>query len=188
MVLGLFLFVSRTLHGTNPPFKRHKYPPRNSELTITTLAITQTLTPPLSNVKLLAKKGNSITIFGYLLFELVENPFSTRFARSKDINVISDRNRRPAKCGSRFCLNFMYFCYILKSIINSKYYIGSTTNLQQRLKLHNAKRVKSTARFAPWQIIHFEKFQTLSEARKRETQIKQWKSRAAIERLINNKI
>ncbi|MCX6797372.1 MAG: GIY-YIG nuclease family protein [Candidatus Doudnabacteria bacterium] len=79
----------------------------------------------------------------------------------------------------------MYYCYILKSLINSNYYIGSTANLQKRLEMHNTKKVKSTTHNVPWQIVYYEAFRTLSGARKRESQIKRWKSRAAIERLIN---
>lgn len=37
----------------------------------------------------------------------------------------------------------------------------------------------------PWRMIYSEKFDTLSEARNRELQIKNWKSRSAIERLIH---
>lgn len=78
----------------------------------------------------------------------------------------------------------IFFCYILKSFSSSKYYIGSTKNIEERLKLHNSKKVRSTQSDSPWEIVFFESFDLLSDARRRELQIKKWKSRKAIERLI----
>ncbi len=80
----------------------------------------------------------------------------------------------------------MYFVYILKSIVNGSYYIGSCQNIETRLKQHNLGLVKSTKRYPPWIIVHNENFATLNEARAREKQIKSWKKRVAIERLIIN--
>lgn len=78
----------------------------------------------------------------------------------------------------------MYHCYILQSLTNGDYYIGCTDDCKARLKLHNVGGVKSTKYAMPWKIIYFESFTTLKEARKRELQIKKWKSRKAVERLI----
>ncbi|HEY4479078.1 MAG TPA: GIY-YIG nuclease family protein [Candidatus Paceibacterota bacterium] len=78
----------------------------------------------------------------------------------------------------------MYFTYILRSI-RGKYYIGSTRDLYKRIVLHNTRRVKSTKYGSPWKLLYFEKFNNLSDARNREIQIKHWKSRVAVEQLIN---
>ena len=77
----------------------------------------------------------------------------------------------------------MSYVYILKSAAN-KYYIGATNNVENRLKQHNLGKVKSTKSGRPWHLIHIEKYNTISESRKREVQIKGWKSRKAIERLL----
>jgi putative endonuclease len=61
-----------------------------------------------------------------------------------------------------------YFVYILKSDNFERYYIGQTSNLQNRLKEHNSKKVFSTKPFSPWKIIHFETFTTRTEAIQRE--------------------
>ena len=76
-----------------------------------------------------------------------------------------------------------YYLYILKSY-TGKYYIGATSNIENRVEYHNKGKVKSTKSHRPWKLIYNEKYNTLSEARKRESQIKGWKSRKAIERLI----
>lgn len=80
----------------------------------------------------------------------------------------------------------MFYVYILKSLETGKYYIGSCNNIAERLSRHNKKQVKSTKAFAPWTVFHKETFNTLSEARDRENQIKLWKSRSAIENLVKH--
>ena len=81
----------------------------------------------------------------------------------------------------------MPYCYILKSTESNKYYIGCTNDLMDRLALHNAGKVKSTKHDRPWTIIYSESFESLSKARKRELQIKNWKSRKAMETLMGIK-
>ena len=62
----------------------------------------------------------------------------------------------------------MYYLYILKSIKDKKGYIGTTDNIEKRLKNHNTGCAKSTKHRRPLAIIHTEEFKTLSDARKRE--------------------
>ena len=79
----------------------------------------------------------------------------------------------------------MSYVYILISEKNGRYYIGCTNDINLRLKTHNAGKVFSTKHFCPWKLIYHETYKTLSEARKRESQIKSWKKRSAIEKLIH---
>ena len=78
----------------------------------------------------------------------------------------------------------MHYCYILKSLISGQYYIGSTHDYNKRLESHNNGDVKSTKHGKPWKLIYREGFETIKEAKFRELQIKKWKSRKAIERLL----
>lgn len=80
----------------------------------------------------------------------------------------------------------MFYCYILESIKNGAYYIGSYENIKVRLEKHNKGLVPSTKRYLSWKLIYTEEFKTLKEARKRELQIKSWKSRKAVEKLIKH--
>ena len=66
----------------------------------------------------------------------------------------------------------MFYTYIIYSINFKKYYVGLSANVNQRLKSHNAGKVKSTKAFTPWVLIHFEKFDSRIEARKREKYLK----------------
>ena len=80
----------------------------------------------------------------------------------------------------------MFFVYILYSESKDRHYIGYSENPERRLSYHNQGFTKSTKAGAPWKIVYTEKFETKSEAIKREKFIKRMKSKAFIERLLNN--
>ncbi len=65
-----------------------------------------------------------------------------------------------------------YIVYILKSIKDSKYYYGYTSNLANRLNRHNSGMVRSTKARTPFMIIYTEIFQDKSTAIKRENYFK----------------
>lgn len=67
----------------------------------------------------------------------------------------------------------MYTLYVLLCD-EWKHYIGITDNLERRLAEHNNPDGKK-ARYTNWKILHTEIYGTLSEARKREYEIKSWK-------------
>jgi putative endonuclease len=71
---------------------------------------------------------------------------------------------------------YMPFTYILQSEPTGKFYIGSTMDLTSRIYDHNSGNTVSTKHFRPWKIIYSEEFTTLTEARRRERQIKGWKN------------
>ena len=58
----------------------------------------------------------------------------------------------------------MFQVYILKSINHNRFYIGQTHDLICRIKLHNNKKVKSTAPYCPWTLIGFIEKDTRSES------------------------
>jgi len=67
-----------------------------------------------------------------------------------------------------------YYTYIARCKDNSLY-TGSCINIKNREKKHNeGKGAKYTKYRRPVTIIYFEKFNTLSESRRREAQIKRW--------------
>jgi putative endonuclease len=81
----------------------------------------------------------------------------------------------------------MYFVYILYSPKTKKYYIGSTDNLDSRLKHHNFGLTPSTKSGAPeWSIAYSQILDNRSKALKRELEIKRKKSRKYIEWLISS--
>ena len=80
----------------------------------------------------------------------------------------------------------MYYVYVLQSRRTSKYYVGYTSNLEKRLARHNSGRTKSLIRHIPLEIIKVEEYPLYEEARRRERQIKQYKSGEAFKKLLNS--
>ena len=66
----------------------------------------------------------------------------------------------------------MFYIYILRSQSLQRYYVGSTENVQNRLRQHNAGKSKSTRAGIRWELVHTETFATRSEAMLREQKIK----------------
>ena len=67
----------------------------------------------------------------------------------------------------------MYFLYIIESIANGRWYIGSSDNPERRLTEHNRGTTRSTKPYIPYRLIYIEKFDTKTDARKREYAVKQ---------------
>ena len=78
----------------------------------------------------------------------------------------------------------MAFVYIIYSTKVNKYYVGACTNLERRLYEHNIAHSTFTSTGIPWELKYTEEFATLPEAKKREKDIKNKKSRVYIEQLI----
>ncbi|MBO3699530.1 GIY-YIG nuclease family protein [Roseivirga sp. E12] len=79
-----------------------------------------------------------------------------------------------------------FYVYIIYSETRDRYYVGSCDNLTNRLVDHNAGRSTYTKRGKPWVLKYSEVYDTRSEARRREAEIKRKKSRNYIEYLINS--
>ncbi len=82
----------------------------------------------------------------------------------------------------------MYYFYILFSAGRNRYYIGHSGNLEERIKKHHTHHKGFTGNTDDWKIVYTEKYPTKSEAYARERQVKKWKSRKAIEKLINSSV
>ena len=65
-----------------------------------------------------------------------------------------------------------YFTYVIKSLHFQFIYKGHCSNLENRLKEHNSGMTKSIRKFAPFEIIYFEGYQTRNEAVLREKYFK----------------
>ena len=65
------------------------------------------------------------------------------------------------------------YVYFLKSLKKDNWvYVGSTADIKKRSKEHNAGKCKSTKGYRPLELIYFEKFENLKEARERERYFK----------------
>lgn len=76
------------------------------------------------------------------------------------------------------------YVYILKSIINSSYYLGSSEDVYERFHQHNKGLVKSTRKYLPWKLVFFKKYPEITQARKIEYKLKKMKSKIILEKII----
>jgi putative endonuclease len=77
-----------------------------------------------------------------------------------------------------------YFVYIIRSELDGSYYVGSTQDLDSRLRRHNQGRSKYTKAKIPWELLYYEEFTERSLAVRRVNEIKGRKRRAFIEDLV----
>jgi len=82
----------------------------------------------------------------------------------------------------------MAFVYILKSVRYDRFYIGSTTNLEERLKHHFSGFTPSTKRLGEIKLILSQKYPTLKQARSVEKKLKRLKRKDHIERIVKDGI
>jgi len=80
----------------------------------------------------------------------------------------------------------MYWLYILANKVTDRYYVGSTDNLDRRLKQHKAGKVRTTKILGPMEIVYTEEYNSLLEARQREKKLKSYKSKKYLKWLISN--
>lgn len=78
----------------------------------------------------------------------------------------------------------MCYVYILQSLKNNQYYIGSSHDPIQRLAKHNAGSVTSTRYKRPWVLLYTQEYADTKTARKQEYNLKKQKSRVILERII----
>ncbi len=59
----------------------------------------------------------------------------------------------------------MFHVYILQSMVDQRYYVGTTSqSVEQRLREHNESRAFHTRKFIPWKIVWFCSFREQKKA------------------------
>ena len=82
----------------------------------------------------------------------------------------------------------MFYVYLLCSINSDDIYIGFTTNLERRLSEHNAGKNVSTKKHQ-WRMAYYEAYASESDARDRETKLKQYgKSLAMLKKRLSESL
>jgi len=81
-------------------------------------------------------------------------------------------------------VRYMPFIYILLSERLNKYYVGACIDLERRIYQHNNGHSTFTKSGIPWALVYQEFYDTLQQAKVRESAIKKMKSRKYIEDLI----
>ena len=81
----------------------------------------------------------------------------------------------------------MFYLYVLQNKETDRYYIGSTNNLERRLKEHQNGKTRTTRILKTNELVYFEEYQIEKEARDREKKLKSYKSKKYIKWLISQK-
>ena len=78
----------------------------------------------------------------------------------------------------------MYYVYVLFSEKLNKRYIGSTHDVNNRLREHNTSKSKFTKTGIPWKLIYQESYQTNLEARRRELFLKSGVGKKLLDQIV----
>ncbi|MFH1631581.1 MAG: GIY-YIG nuclease family protein [bacterium] len=70
----------------------------------------------------------------------------------------------------------MHFVYIIESLSDGTWYVGSSSDVKKRLSEHNSGKTRSTKSHIPYKLSHIEEFENKSDALKRERLIKKIRS------------
>lgn len=73
-----------------------------------------------------------------------------------------------------------YYVYVLRNATLDFIYIGYSENLRDRINTHNAGKVKSTKRFKPLQLIHYEAYSNKKDAKRWEMYLKTNRGRTTL--------
>ncbi len=73
-----------------------------------------------------------------------------------------------------------YYVYILRNLTKNFIYIGYSEDLKQRLISHNKGENKSTKPYIPLELIHYEAYKNIKDAKRRELYLKSNKGRTTI--------
>ena len=69
----------------------------------------------------------------------------------------------------------MFYVYVLKSMVSDKLYVGLTNDLDRRIAHHNEGRSYWTKRHAPFELVYYEAFRAVEDAKERERKLKYFK-------------
>ena len=78
-----------------------------------------------------------------------------------------------------------FYVYILHNRIKDFIYIGYSENLRERFSNHNKGNVRSTKSFLPLDLVHYEAYKNMKDAKRREKYLKTNKGRKTLITMLN---
>ncbi|TSC76019.1 MAG: putative endonuclease [Parcubacteria group bacterium Gr01-1014_31] len=66
----------------------------------------------------------------------------------------------------------MFYTYVLQSLKDKRWYTGYTSDLRERLRIHNERTVQSTKHRGQFRLLYYEACLNEDDARARETYLK----------------
>lgn len=78
----------------------------------------------------------------------------------------------------------MYYVYVLKSLNKNFTYVGYSTDIKQRFIYHQNGYVKSTKSFRPFEIVFYEAYKDMADAKRREKYLKTDKGKSTLRMML----
>ncbi len=79
-----------------------------------------------------------------------------------------------------------YYVYVLRSLSKAGYiYVGYSTDLKRRLVEHNSGSEFSTKPYIPYELIHYEAYRNMTDAKRREGYFKTTKGKTTLRTMLN---
>ena len=89
----------------------------------------------------------------------------------------------PAGASQTKSIRFFYV-YVLRSLVKNWLYVGYSENLKQRFNEHNSGKSSSTAKHKPYELIHYEAYRNIKDAKRRELYLKTTKGKTTLKTMI----
>ena len=77
-----------------------------------------------------------------------------------------------------------FYVYVLKSLKKNFIYVGYTENLKQRFGEHNSGQSKSTKPYLPFDLIHYEAYKNMTDAKRREKYLKTNRGKTTLKMML----
>ena len=85
-------------------------------------------------------------------------------------------------------MDHFWYVYVLRSIKDQMFYIGSTNDLQRRVAEHQAGKNISTARRLPMELLYFEGHRCKEDTIRREKYFKTTKGKVTLRQMLRSSI
>jgi putative endonuclease len=73
-----------------------------------------------------------------------------------------------------------YYVYVLHNSLKKFLYIGYSENLKERIASHNSGKNKSTKSYIPLDLVHYEAYRNMTDAKRRELYLKSNRGRTTL--------
>lgn len=79
-----------------------------------------------------------------------------------------------------------YYVYVLRNKSKNYVYIGYSTDLKTRINDHNKGFSKATKPYLPLELIHYEAYRNIKDAKRRELYLKTNRGRTTLVTMLKN--
>ncbi len=85
-------------------------------------------------------------------------------------------------------LRINVLCLRIEKLLDGKLYVGYTTNLKNRLQKHQYGEVLSTSPRRPFDLIFYESYKSMEDAKRRERYLKTSKGKSSLRMMLRDSL